>query len=48
MLLERQATVEALLGLRRGGEQQLPFAEAEPPGPQSAPARPRLKRYFNE
>jgi putative transposase len=47
MLVERQATVEALLGLRRGGEQQLPFTEAEPPVPPS-PARPRLKRYFNE
>jgi putative transposase len=47
-LAERQATVEALLGLRRGGEPHLPFAEIEPPDPPSQPARPRLKRYFNE
>jgi putative transposase len=47
-LAERQATVEALLGLRRGGDPELPLAEVEPPSPPPRPDRPRLKRYFNE
>jgi putative transposase len=47
-LAERQATVEALWGLRRGGEPQPALAEVEPAGPPSHPERPRLKRYYNE
>ena len=47
-LAERQATVEALLGLRRGVEPELPFAEPESSDTAPQPARPRLKRYFNE
>lgn len=47
-LAERQATVEALLDIRRGGQPQLPLAEVEPPSPASQPDKPRLKRYFNE
>jgi len=47
-LAERQATVEALLGLRRGVEPELPFAEPESSDAAPQPARPRLKRYFNE
>lgn len=47
-LAERQATVEALLDTRRGGQPQLPLAEVEPPSPASQPDKPRLKRYFNE
>jgi putative transposase len=47
-LAERQATVEALLGLRRGVEPELPFAEPESANTAPQPARPRLKRYFNE
>jgi hypothetical protein len=47
-LTERQAIVEALLGLRRGPEPELPLAEPEPANAASPPARPRLKRYFNE
>jgi putative transposase len=49
-LADREATVEALLQIRRG---QLPLAE--PPIPESEPtlsspmpAKPRLKRYFND
>ena len=50
-LAEREATVEALLRLRRGEELR---AEPEPlfAEPESAsttpPVRPRLKSYFNE
>jgi len=50
-LAEREATVEALLRLRRGEELR---SEPEPlfPEPEAAsstpPARPRLKSYFNE
>jgi putative transposase len=47
-LAERQASVEALLGLRRGVEPELPFAEPEPVSTAPQPGRPRLKRYFNE
>src|SRR5438876_1385084 len=48
-LTEREATVEALLRLRRGEELQPEelFPESEPSG-STPPARPRLKSYFNE
>jgi putative transposase len=48
-LAEREATVEALLRLRRGDEPQpeLLFREPEPAG-STRPARSRLKSYFNE
>jgi len=48
-LVEREATVEALLGLRRGSDAQpdlLLESEARPSLP--SPDRPRLKRYFND
>jgi putative transposase len=50
-LAEREATVEALLRLRRGEELR---AEPEPlfpepdPATTTPPSRPRLKSYFNE
>ena len=48
-LVEREATVEALLSLRRGEE---PLPGPLFPKPESASstpaARPRLKSYFNE
>jgi hypothetical protein len=49
-LADRQATVEALLGLRRGDEEAGPlFAETELPASSEAPPeRSRLKRYFND
>ena len=49
MLTEREATVEALLRLRRGEEARAAplFAEAESPSTVT-PARPVLKSYFNE
>src|SRR3989441_7903259 len=48
-LAEREATIEALLSLRRGEEPQPEpfFAEPEPAG-STRPARSRLKSYFNE
>jgi putative transposase len=48
-LAEREATVEALLRLRRG-EELHPEALFPPPEPASTvpPARPRLKSYYNE
>ncbi len=48
-LTEREATVEALLRLRRGEELQPEelFPEPEPSG-STPPARARLKSYFNE
>ncbi len=45
-LAEREATVEALLGLRRGDE-PAPLPEPEPAS-SAPPARPRLKSYLNE
>jgi len=49
-LADREATVEALLQIRRG---QLPLAEppiteSEPTVSSPMPAKPRLKRYFND
>ena len=50
-LADREATVEALLQIRRG---QLPLADAppitesEPTVSSPMPAKPRLKRYFND
>jgi putative transposase len=48
-LVEREATIEALLSLRRGEEPQPEplFAQPEPAG-STLPARSRLKSYFNE
>jgi putative transposase len=46
-LAEREATVQALLGLRRGSDTQPPLPQAEPASPPT-PSRPRLKRYFND
>jgi putative transposase len=48
ILTERQATVEALLGLRAGAPQMPLPEEAELPTRPTAPERPRLKRYYNE
>ena len=47
-LAEREATVEALLRLRRGEDADPAplFAESDPAS--TPPARPRLKSYFNE
>ena len=48
-LAEREATVEALLGLRRGIDLDSLLANAEPPESAAPPVeRPRLKRYFND
>ena len=47
-LAEREATVEALLGLRRGSDTQPIFPEAEASPSPPPPHRPRLKRYFND
>ena len=48
-LVEREATVEALLRLRRGEEADPAPLFAEPdPASSPAPARPRLKSYYNE
>ena len=48
-LVEREATIEALLSLRRGEEPQPEplFPEPEPAG-STLPARSRLKSYINE
>src|SRR5262249_15198032 len=50
-LADREATIEALLALRRGqeldvSEPLLPDSEASTQT--SVPVRPRLKRYFND
>jgi putative transposase len=48
-LAEREATVEALLRLRRGEDPDPAQVFAEPdPASTPPPSRPRLKRYFNE
>ncbi len=48
-LTDREATVEALLGLRRGTDLDRLFAEPEASAGVAPPAeRPRLKRYFND
>jgi putative transposase len=49
-LSERQASIEALLSLRRGGEQEVLLPESEPEQQTSGllTGRPRLKRYYNE
>jgi putative transposase len=49
-LAEREATVEALLRLRRGEERgpEMLFPEPEPATSSTPLARPRLKSYFNE
>jgi putative transposase len=48
-LADRQATVEALLGLRRGDPEVGPlFSEPELPATAPPTERPRLKRYFND
>ena len=47
-LAERQATIEVLLGLRRGGEQEALLPEPEPQSSPPPSDRPRLKRYYNE
>ena len=48
-LVEREATVEALLRLRRGEEADPAPLFAEPdPASTPAPARQRLKSYYNE
>jgi len=49
-LAERAATVEALLQLRRGShpDPEPLFPEPEPQTSSAPPARPRLKRYYNE
>jgi putative transposase len=48
-LAEREATVEALLRLRRGEEADTaPLFAAPDPASTTPPARPRLKSYYNE
>jgi putative transposase len=47
-LAEREATVEALLRLRRGEDADPAPLFAELDGASTPPARPRLKSYFNE
>jgi putative transposase len=48
-MAEREATVEALLHLRRGEEANPEPVFAEPdPASMTPPARPRLKSYYNE
>ncbi|MBV9546678.1 MAG: transposase, partial [Chloroflexi bacterium] len=48
-LADRQATVEALLGLRRGDPEVGPlFSEPELTATAPSAERPRLKRYFND
>ena len=48
-LAEREATVEALLRLRRGEDAQPEPLFPEPdPASATPPARPRLKSYYNE
>jgi putative transposase len=48
VLAEREATVEALLGLRRGSDTQPALPESESPASPPLPNRPRLKRYLND
>jgi putative transposase len=47
-LAEREATVEALLRLRRGEEADPAPLFSEPDPTSAPPARPRLKSYYNE
>lgn len=47
-LAERQATIDALLGFRRGGEQRTLLPEPEPQSSTPPSDRPRLKRYYSE
>jgi putative transposase len=47
-LAEREAMVEALLGLRRGSDTQPDLLESESRPTPPPPDRPRLKRYFND
>jgi putative transposase len=47
-LADREATVEALLQLRRGPVAQPSLPEGEPQPSLPPPIRPRLKRYFND
>jgi putative transposase len=47
-LVEREATVEALLQLRRGSDVQPFLPEGEAPTSPPPVKRPRLKRYFND
>jgi len=48
-MAEREATVEALLRLRRGEDAQPEPLFAEPdPASATPPTRPRLKSYYNE
>jgi len=47
-LVERQATIEALLSLRRGEQQEALLSEPEPQATLVPTERPRLKRYYNE
>jgi putative transposase len=47
-LAERQAMVDALLGLRSGADQEPVPVPSEPSPRASEPQRPRLKRYDNE
>jgi len=47
-LSERQATIEALLSLRRGEHQEALLPEPEPQANLVPAERPRLKRYYNE
>jgi hypothetical protein len=47
-LTERQAMVDALLGLRAGADQEPLPIPPEPSPRASEPQRPRLKRYNNE
>jgi len=47
-LAEREALVEALLGLRRGSDTQPDLLESESRPTPPPPDRPRLKRYFND
>jgi putative transposase len=47
-LADRAATVDALLGLRRGAEPEPLASELELPASPPPPSRPRLKRYLND
>jgi len=50
-LADRETTIEALLALRRGSELLAPeplLPDPEASSQMSVPARPRLKRYFND
>ncbi|MBV9172931.1 MAG: Mu transposase C-terminal domain-containing protein, partial [Chloroflexi bacterium] len=50
-LADREATIEALLALRRGSElvaTEPLLPDSETSSQMSVPARPRLKRFFND